>query len=160
MRKLFLIAGAVLFGLTVSAQQLRGNIEGGYTFGSGNSGRLELLGAIGGNINKYFRLGGGLGFNYYTESENFIMPVFADVHVTVPVQGKIKPYIDLKPGYGASLEKGLDGGFYFSGTTGIKFSNVTIGVGYASQCLSWDYNEYVRISGTYDGLTVKVGYEF
>jgi len=28
MRKLFLIAGAVLFGLTVSAQQLRGNIEG------------------------------------------------------------------------------------------------------------------------------------
>lgn len=43
MRKLFLIAGAVLFGLTVSAQQLRGNIEGGYTFGSGNSGRLELV---------------------------------------------------------------------------------------------------------------------
>ena len=42
MRKLFLIAGAVLFGITVSAQQLRGNIEGGYTFGSGNSGRLEL----------------------------------------------------------------------------------------------------------------------
>ena len=48
MRKLFLIAGAVLFGLTVSAQKLRGHIEGGYTFGSGNSGRVELVGAIGG----------------------------------------------------------------------------------------------------------------
>lgn len=95
MRKLFLIAGAVLFGLTVSAQQLRGNIEGGYTFGSGNSGRLELVGAIGGNINKYFRLGGGLGFNYYTESEDFIMPVFADVHVTVPVQYLYKARLSL-----------------------------------------------------------------
>ena len=111
-------------------------------------------------MRKLLLIAGAVSFNYYTESENCIMTVFADVHVTVPVQGKIKPYIDLKPGYGASLEKGLDGGFYFSGTTGIKFSNVTIGVGYASQCLSWDYNEYVRISGTYDGLTVKVGYEF
>ncbi|PDP80642.1 hypothetical protein [Prevotella intermedia] len=160
MRKLLLIAMAGLLSLTASAQKLRGHIEGGYTFGSGDSGRLELVGTIGGDVDKYFRLGGGLGFNYYTDIESFTMPVFANAHVTIPVKGKIKPYIDLKPGYGASLEKGIDGGFYFSGTTGIKFSNVTIGIGYASQRLSWDYNDYIRISATYDGLTVKVGYEF
>ena len=85
------------------------------------------------------------------QHSNFVETLKVAIHSAVAI---------LKPGYGASLEKGLDGGFYFSGTTGIKFSNVTIGVGYASQCLSWDYNEYIRISGTYDGLTVKVGYEF
>ena len=160
MKKVLLVAMVGIISLSASAQSLKGHIEGGYTFGDHDGGRLEFLGALGGKVNKHFFLGGGVGLNYYTTADICTLPIFANARVKIPVSGNIRPFFDLKPGYGVSLDSDINGGFYFNGTFGIEFSKVTVGIGYGTQTFKVSDGFHTSAIGSNGGLSLKLGYEF
>src|SRR5574344_34001 len=137
-------------------------LEGGYTFGDKNGGRLELLTSFGSRVNDIFYVGAGAGVNYYTDADIFTIPLYADLRAYIPVNSSISPYIDLKPGYAIGTGD-YKGGLYIDFTAGIEISNFTIGIGYATQALKYDINiPYYDVSESFNtgGLTLKVGYAF
>lgn len=136
--------------------------ELGYTFGDNEGERVELLTAAGSQINPYLFVGAGVGLNYYTSDgdNGFVLPIYADLRGYVPTGSAVHPYIDLKPGYGVNLSDGdSDGGFYINATAGIEIQHFTIGIGYASQSLSFD-TYYGSGSVSSGGFTAKVGFTF
>lgn len=162
MRKnLVLLAIATMMSLSTTAQSLAGHTEMGFTFGSKDGERIELLGDAGAQLNNILYVGAGLGVNYYTTAERWTLPLFANVRVNLPISSSsIQPYLDFKPGYGLSLEDVIDGGFYFSGTAGVEFSDFTVGVGYATQSLGVNAGALGKFNVKSSGITVKVGYSF
>lgn len=142
---------------------------GGYTFGNKDGARAELLASLGDQLNNYLFIGGGAGTNYYTDSnyDLFTIPVFANVRGYIPVKSSVRPFVDLKTGYGICTKSEIKGGTYFNATAGIEISNFTIGIGYSSQVFSIDgvSDDYYHISVddysfSSGGLTLNLGVSF
>lgn len=134
----------------------RGFIETGYTFDDQSSGRVELTPSFGYQLNPYLMLGAGAGLNYYTDADETFVPVYANFRGYVPTGCNVRPYIDLKPGYGFDLNGDSGSGFYLNISTGVEIGKISMGIGYATQTLNWD-DDLSTHSG---GLTVKVAYNF
>jgi hypothetical protein len=103
-------------------------------------------------------VGGGAGGNYYTDEDFATIPIFANVRGYIPVKSRVRPFVDLKTGYGISTGSDYNGGFYVNATTGIEISHFTVGIGYSSQTLSVDgYDDYSFSTG---GFTLNLGFAF
>jgi len=142
-------------------------METGYTFGNKSGGRVELTPSFGYQLNPSLMLGAGAGLNYYTNADETFIPVYADFRGYIPTDCCIKPYIDLKPGYGFDLNGDSGSGFYFNFTAGIEIGKISMGIGYATQTLNMNENLSIHsIPISYDastntgGLTLKVAYAF
>lgn len=144
---------------SISRTKFRFFLESGYTFGKDDGGRLELLTSMGSLVNKYIYLGAGLGLNYYTDGNSTLLPIYANIRGYIPTGSIILPYIDLKPGYSIGLSDSNSKGFYINTTVGIQIHNFTVGIGYASQSISYD-EDYHHYSDSNGGFTLKVGVVF
>lgn len=134
-------------------------METGYTLGQDNAGRIELLTSAGSLINKYLYIGAGIGLNYYGDAEDLMLPIYGNIRFYVPTGTQIHPYIDMKSGYSLGLTTSEEKGLYINATAGIQISNFTVGIGYASQTLTYDnyYDDYSESNG---GFAFRVGLTF
>ena len=143
----------------------KGIVEAGYTVGVGNfgEGRISFMTAHGYQVNPYFFAGIGAGVNYFTDSEAWGVPIFADLRANI-LNNSISPFIDLKIGYSI-----LDAeGFFFSPSVGCRFaigerSGLNISVGYEMQKaeMTWYYAGYYGTSKeNVGGLALKIGLDF
>jgi hypothetical protein len=138
-------------------------VEMGYTFGSNSGGRLEMTPSAGYQVNPYVFLGAGAGIDYYTDADEFFVPIYADIRGYIPIHSKIHPFIDIKPGYGCDLNGDCASGFYVNVTSGVEIGNFYAGIGYGSQTMNYSLDTYY-VSSNYtvhsDGFTMKIGYVF
>ena len=143
----------------------KGMVEAGYTFGDKSGGRSELLLSLGDQVNQYLFVGGGFGYNYYVNGDgegsdvNFI-PVFANIRGYIPINSIFHPFIDLKPGYGISLENDpYKGGFFMAAEGGVEFKCLSIGAGYSTQSMKYETQGF-DINCHTGGFSIKLGIIF
>lgn len=145
----------------------------GYVFGTGEWGfhRIEVNTTQGYRFNPYFYLGGGLGFHYYHEPDEVLMPLFADIRCNF-TKGKIVPFASMRVGYSFNLTDGVSRcGAYFAPSAGVKFfadkkTNFFVSAGYTIQWIDgrsdiFDYywlddDSYQNVGG----VSIKVGINF
>lgn len=141
----------------------RGFVDFGYIFGGFS--RIELLTTHGYQFNPYIFAGVGVGLNYISDVEDFVVPIFADVRGTF-LKGNITPFVDLKIGYSvADME-----GFYMEPSVGCRFEmgrnlGLNISLAYTLQKYSYSgWNDYYEDSnggsGNAGGISLKVGLDF
>lgn len=133
---------------------LKGFIEGGYTIGAGYSDvfRLALIATAGWQFNPNFFIGIGSGENYYTDSKQYAIPIYADFRINSKCL-----FLDLRAGYSISDIEG----FYFSPSFGCRLGTknntaFTFSLGYEYQ------KSKTLIDGSYhaSGLSTRIGFEF
>ncbi|HXH18157.1 MAG TPA: hypothetical protein VNJ07_03650 [Chitinophagales bacterium] len=103
--------------------------------GSGNDGdkfstAYSFQNVSGYQVNRYFRLGGGIGIDHYNEYSHTFIPLFAQVSGDV-VKGRVTPVYFADAGYSFLIEKdeytngaeeaGSKGGLLIHGGLGLKF---------------------------------------
>lgn len=148
----------------------RGFVEMGYAIGTGDNAedRLEISTSHGYQFNPYLFLGGGVGFHYYTNADEAMLPFFVDFRANF-IRGSVTPYAGVKLGYSALLGDifGSSGGLYFSPSIGVRFSidsdkAINVSLGYSLQRLNNDayYDDYYYDGFTMNALHLKVGFEF
>ena len=133
---------------------IKGFVEGGYTIGAGNSDifRLSLLGTVGWQFNPNFFVGIGSGENFYTDSKQYSIPIYADIRVN-----NKSLFLDVKAGYSISDIEG----FYFSPSFGCRLGTkintaFTFSLGYEYQ----RSNSLIDGSNNASGLVTRFGFEF
>ena len=151
-------------------------IEAGKTFDDKNIDRNELRIAIGFPLNRYLRIGGGLGLDYHkgkVDDDYFnqknnntsytTAPIFGNARLSYPVSRSFSPFSDIKAGYAANLTgNDSDGGIYGNGSLGVRFNVVTLSAGYTLQKLGDRYNWVTGKIGprkNSNGFTFRVGIE-
>ncbi len=122
-------------------------IDAGYTFGIGdfNEDRVEIITSHGVQINPYVYIGGGVGANYWIDSE-FSVPVFFNSRINF-INKQISPYLDIKVGYSFFDVEGL----YIAQSIGCKIWHYNVSIGHTIQKAS---NENLN------GINFKLGFEF
>lgn len=149
--------------------RLAGYVEGGYTVGSKDAHRIEILTSIGIQASPYIYGGVGVGVNYYTTAdiEEFTLPIYANVRGMLPLWGSVAPFLDMKVGYSVGLSSEIGSGFYFSTTAGVEVGRFSAGLGIAVQNLRQQVNYSspvftgtVSASATTAGPTFRIGYRF
>lgn len=159
-----------------------GFVEAGYGIGvSGYAGRFELDIVNGYRFNPYCFLGGGVGFNIFTNGENFVtIPVFIQGRFNL-LDRNTSPFLTLNLGYNISTKRSevynryyttvtYRGGVLFEPALGVAFrvsnrASVTFGVGYSlMQLQSKAESSYYEISEVEKELTqavrLKIGVTF
>ena len=134
---------------------LKGFIEGGYTIGDSHSDmfRLSFMVNAGWQISSGFFAGVGTGENYYTDSKQYAIPIYAVLRLI----NKKNLFGDVRAGYSIGDIKGM----YFSPSIGYRAGTsnntaFTFSLGYEYQragCL-------IDGSKNIGGLTTKLGFEF
>lgn len=149
----------------------RGFADLGYTIGIGDyrEGRVEFSTSHGYQFNSYFFVGGGLGLQYFSDSDICVIPVFADLRANF-TRGPVVPFGGVKIGYSWAADDGNSGdlGFYMSPSIGVRFSVArnlafNISAGYTVQLAdAYYYNGYGTYYSTenFGGITLKAGIEF
>ncbi|MDH6355987.1 hypothetical protein M2132_002338 [Dysgonomonas sp. PH5-45] len=66
-------------------------------------------------FNPHIFLGGGAGFDYYSDAEEVFIPLFANIRLNL-LDSKVSPYFDLKAGYSVGQSCGI-------------YANPSLGVG-------------------------------
>ena len=151
-----------------------GFVEAGYGIGvSGYAGRFERDIVNGYRFNPYCFLGGGVGFNIFTNGENFIsIPVFIQGCFNL-LDRNTSPFLTLNLGYNISTKRSevykryyttvtYRGGVIFEPALGVAFrvsnrASVTFGVGYSlMQLQSKAESSYYEISEVEKELTQAV----
>jgi hypothetical protein len=100
------------------------------SFTVGNDINMDIMPSVGYQLNPYLFLGAGMGFLY---NGDFSLPIYADIRSYIPLNSKVHPFIDVKPGYGTCL---IDFScFYISVTAGVEINKFIVGVGYSSNIL-------------------------
>lgn len=136
-------------------------LDDGYTFGSDDNGREELMASFGWQIIPYLYVGGGVGGNYYIKADMFTLPIFGNVRGYIPAgNASVHPFVDVKTGYSLDLTNTDYGGLYFSATTGIEIHHFMVGIGYASQGFSYNGDSYYSSTYTTGGFTTRIGLVF
>lgn len=133
---------------------IKGFVEGGYTIGDGYSDifRLSLLGTVGWQFNSNFFVGIGSGENFYTDSKQYSIPIYADFRIN-----NKSLFFDVKAGYSISDIEG----FYFSPSFGCRLGTkintaFTFSLGYEFQ----RSNSLIDGSKNASGLITRIGFEF
>lgn len=101
----------------------RGFIDVGYHFDilkevlASNMNRFEISTSHGYQVNNYFYVGGGAMLNYYTDADEFAVPVFANFRANF-INKRVTPFADVKFGYTAGDVEGV----FSSLAIGVRFS--------------------------------------
>ena len=133
---------------------IKGFVEGGYTISDGYSDlfRLSLLATVGWQFNSNFFVGVGSGENFYTDSKQYSIPIYADFRIN-----NKSLFFDVKAGYSISDIEG----FYFSPSFGCRLGTknntaFTFSLGYEYQ----RSNSLIDGSKNASGLVTRIGFEF
>lgn len=180
MKKL-LLSGIALFILNAPCNAIdfdedaievgyRGFAEFGYTLGVGDGDgfdRVNVLTSHGYQIIPQFFIGAGVGLNYYYDSENVSIPLFAHLRSDF-LDNDITPFAEVRVGYSVADVKG----FYLNPAIGCRFSvsdnlALNVSVGYTMQkhdLVGYTYNYGFLGEGTkkinIGGLDFRVGIDF
>ena len=116
-----------------------------------------------------------VGFNINPELIDQIIPVYGDIRKDFPIGGRFSTFIDAKIGYtlvgsrtAVRNDGGLDYGFYFCPTTGIRFATsdrcgLMVNIGYTYQNATYNYTTEPFIGKrryNVGGFTASVGFYF
>jgi len=164
----------------------KGIIDVGYYLGVGANkiNRLDFNFINGYQINPYFSLGIGVGFNYYivddysieriniNKENKFLLPLFADFRVNF-INGPISPYLSMDIGYSLNASDNFHAfGILVNPTIGVSLkvserNEIHIGLGYQLQGVNKSYNitnwwgNYNYPSQTnLEAIAMKVGFSF
>jgi len=148
-----------------SLRGYKGFVDVGYSAGVGDWGedRFEVSTAHGYQFNNFFFIGGGAGLHYYTDSEYFGVPIFANFRANF-TKTKIAPFGDVKVGYSI----GDFNGTYGSLAIGVRFTlkakkALHLSLGYSNQGVEYDYyssSYYYYSEENSTAITLKFGFEF
>lgn len=116
-------------------------------------GRVFFETVHGMRINKYAFAGLGVGFQYATEWESAMLPIFVDLKGYYPVSDRFAPYVAVDLGYAIDLFDSPSEGFYASYGVGLNFGKLNFGLGWQHQSFS-DYDASVN------SFFVKIGLKF
>ena len=136
------------------------HFDAGYLFGASDRQHAGLFASYGARFNRSLFLGIGSGFIYaMTETVDMVIPVYGHLRAYLPVRGPIKPFVDLRPGYGFAPMNGVFG-FYGSALVGLDIWRFTCGAGISTVRNSFDRNsfrdrEVIPYRAT--GLTLRIG---
>ena len=152
------------------------DIGGAFPVGHNGDGIFAIHTTHGYQINPYFFIGAGIGFDYhFRDNDDFeytyiFVPLYGDFRVNF-LKKTISPFLDLKVGYSA-----FDGkGFYFNPNIGVSFglkneAAMNLGIGFNMQkevtrrVISFnmiDSNSSNRVDKTIiGGICIKLGVEF
>lgn len=136
------------------------HFDAGYLFSSSDRQHAGLFASYGARFNRSLFLGIGSGFIYaMTETVDMVIPVYGHLRAYLPVRGPIKPFVDLRPGYGFAPMNGVLG-FYGSAVVGLDIWRFTCGAGISTVRNSFDRNsfrdrEVIPYRAT--GLTLRIG---
>lgn len=136
------------------------HFDAGYLFGASDRQHAGLFASYGARFNRSLFLGIGSGFIYaMTETVDMVIPVYGHLRAYLPVRGPIKPFVDLRPGYGFAPMNGVFG-FYGSAVVGLDIWRFTCGAGISTVRNSFDRNsfrdrEVIPYRAT--GLTLRIG---
>ncbi len=119
-------------------------------------------------ITKYAFAGVGVGFQYATEPEIGMLPVFLDLKGYYPVNDNFAPYVAIDLGFSTGVVgtkdfdgygTDLKGGFYASYGIGLNYKRLNFGFGWQHQGLK---EEYEGESDDYsiNSFFVKIGLKF
>ncbi len=152
------------------APRFRGFIEQNNTIGVGDyaDNRFGLLASFGCQIIPYLYVGAGTGFDYWSDSDFYTIPVFAHFRTEFhkSIRRNVSPFVDVKVGYSFMNSHG----YYVAPSIGCHFyfghSNIGLSayIGYAMQRLDYDayyYNWYYNYSYSFthgvDSKGVRIG---
>lgn len=148
MKKLFTILLVSLFAVTLTQPaeaagpktKYQGEVYISGNVGVGNAAlhRFQLHTIQGARIGECFSMGVGLGLDWYTqdiESGMLMVPVFADLKLYAPTQGKFDPFLMVDIGYGFAAEEPQLGGLMFGAGIGFKAGVFAMSIGYHLQQL-------------------------
>lgn len=146
----------------------KGFVDVGYSFANADFDFFEITTTHGYQFNNHIFAGGGIGFQYFSDPDYKIVPIYANFRFNF-LNAKVTPYADLRTG--GTL--GDYEGFYNSISLGVRFTlknrtAINVAVGYTYQELEYEYH-YHRDGWDYyywdnhenvNALTLKIGVEF
>lgn len=146
---------------------LRVYMDYGYTHGFGKvkNNRFGWATSLGFQFNPIFYLGMGASYSMTLNKKESSIPIFINSHINF-LDNSVTPFFDLKAGYSALEAKG----WYVSPSMGVSFAikgtqAFSIGLGYSFQQAKYkkwseEENKKIRFKDTYNGLQLKLTYEF
>lgn len=146
---------------------LRIYMDYGYTHGIGNvkNNRFEWATSLGFQFNPIFYLGMGASYSMTLNKKESSIPIFINPRINF-LDNNVTPFLDLKVGYSALEAKG----WYVNPSVGVSFVTkgtqaFSIGVGYSFQQAKYkkwseEENKKIRFKDVYNGLQLKLTYEF
>lgn len=145
--------------------QIRPKFKTFVELGYQSSNQYEAQVSMGAQLLPFVYTGAGLGAFWAPDEEELAIPVFANVRFTLPLQVAVRPYLDVRAGYGALIDSQRSGGFYGSLTVGVEMGRFYLGCGYSSQSVSGSvyvpaWKVMVNGSGELDGFALRAGVKF
>lgn len=108
---------------------LNWHLDAGYLFGPSEHQHAGAFVSYGARFSRVLFLGLGSGVMCdRAESADLVIPIYGHLRAYLPVRGPIKPFVDLRPGYGFTLVNRVSG-FYGSAVVGLDLWRFTCGVG-------------------------------
>ena len=108
---------------------LNWHLDAGYLFGPSERQHTGAFVSYGARFSRVLFLGLGSGIMCdRAESADLVIPIYGHLRAYLPVRGPIKPFVDLRPGYGFTLVNRVSG-FYGSAVVGLDLWRFTCGVG-------------------------------
>ena len=108
---------------------LNWHLDAGYLFGPSERQHAGAFVSYGARFSRVLFLGLGSGVMCdRAESADLVIPIYGHLRAYLPVRGPIKPFVDLRPGYGFTLVNRVSG-FYGSAVVGLDLWRFTCGVG-------------------------------
>jgi len=108
---------------------LNWHLDAGYLFGPSERQHIGAFVSYGARFSRALFLGLGSGVMCdRAESADLVIPIYGHLRAYLPIRGPIKPFVDLRPGYGFTLVNRVSG-FYGSAVVGLDLWRFTCGVG-------------------------------
>lgn len=108
---------------------LNWHLDAGCLFGPSEHQHAGAFVSYGARFSRVLFLGLGSGVMCdRAESADLVIPIYGHLRAYLPVRGPIKPFVDLRPGYGFTLVNRVSG-FYGSAVVGLDLWRFTCGVG-------------------------------
>ena len=111
-------------------------------------------------FNPYFFIGAGTGLCYWTDPEEFGVPVFIDLRTDIPTESKISPFVDLKLGTDASTSKFCHYGNLAIGCRIALVKQLAFNVSLGYQFQKYEAGKKHKETFTTNGISIKAGIEF
>lgn len=161
LRLLAVLVIAMAASICSAQSGYKGMIEGGYMFNlertEASVHTIEFSTTHGYQFNPYLFIGAGVGLNLVSSPVDVMyMPLYLDVKANL-TKTKISPFIELKIGHTVlDVES-----FYLNPNIGVNYNfykslSAYLKVGYTYVAENCD----VYGSDTYDGISVRIGFEF
>lgn len=131
------------------------------------SNRYEFQTSLGAKVLPILYVGAGVGVYHDADATFTSIPLYGHLRLLHPTRGIVRPYVDVRAGYGGSVEDNFSGGFYWSNSVGLEVKRLYFGVGYSRQTYyhtngnpNYGSRKGVRERCVGEGLTLRLGYSF